>query len=482
MSKIKYISELTGTGKTGKILDKISTDTNRYIIAVPNKVLCKEIFTRLTERNVLEGIQIINMDTHDKPSIFLSKKMKSPRNIRIIITTHASYQLALNDGLITNIKNKWSLIIDEELTFYKNHEFNVSELSKDIIEKTVRVEEYNDKFYEIKPVSKRLWNEIIIGECDETFLNHDEYVTLVKYAHSEHYTTLVPKDNFHAFMDDDADFMKRKFKKFYCISICNEKYFETFNETVILSSFFEDTISFKLLKWMGLELERIPLPYMKTTHPNSHLININYYCRSNWSNILKSKFVDDSIKKQTLEQYIKEQILLDLENTKYIFSANVDFRNHFSNGLLVTSTHGVNKYINHTNMVFMSSLNATASLVNILSNFGITRKEIDFSRNVLHAYQFISRGAVRKPNNGEDINVYVMDKRTVDFLKIIYPNANVKYHDAESMVKISKAKEKKKVPNNVRSFMSRVKTRLDKGDNIRTTTLEKYKKMKAEYY
>ena len=389
--------------------------------------------------------------------------------------------MALNDGLISNIKDKWNLIIDEELTFYKNHEFNVSDVSKDIIERTIRVIDYDDKFYEVKPLSKRLWNDVIVGECKDTFLNHPEYVSLVKYAHSDHYTTLVPKENYDAFINQDVDILKRKFKKFYTISICNTNYFKTFKDTIILSSCFEKTISYRLLTWMGFNMKKMIVPNSREHHPNSHLITINYYCKSNWSNILKSKtLIDDN--NLTLEDHIKDQIILDLNGKDFIYNANVNFRKKFKLGKLVTSTHGVNKYINHTNMVFMPSLNATASLVNVLSYFGITRKDIDFSRNVLHAYQFISRGAIRKANNGEPINIYVMDKRTVDFMRELYPKANVIFHNTERLIQTSSSRKRNPVPNNIRSFMSRVKSRMNNGEKIRVSTKQKYDSYMAKYY
>ena len=481
MTIINYISELTGSGKTGLILDKIANDMQQYIIAAPNKSLCKEIFTRLTERDVLDGMHIINMDTHELPSTVLAQTLEKPKGIRIIITTHASYDLALNDGLISNIKGKWNLVIDEELSFYKTHEFNVSDVSKDILEDTISVKEYNNEFYEVVPVSHRLWNDIVVGECDDTFLTHPEYVSFVKHAHCEHYTTLIPKENYDKFLDTDTSLMKKKFKKLYTISICNEHYFNTFKSTTILSSFFEETISFKLLKWMGFNLNRMTVNHYRKVHPNSHLITLHYYCKSNWSNILKSKEIIDGKHGLTLEEHIKDKILIDLDGREFIFNANIGFRKKFNNGKLVTSIHGVNKYIDYTNMVFMPSLNATASLVNILSHFGITRKDIDFSRNVLQAYQFISRGAIRKANNGDEVNVYVMDKRTVDFLKAIYPNASTMYHDAEKFVKPS-VRKKLTVPNNVRSFVSRVKSRLSNGEKIRPSTIAKYEKLIQQYY
>jgi len=77
--------------------------------------------------------------------------------------------------------------------------------------------------------------------------------------------------------------------------------------------------------------------------------------------------------------------------------------------------------------------------------------------------------------------VYVMDKRTVDFLKVIYPNANTMYHDAEKFVKPS-VRKKVTVPNNVRSFVSRVKSRLSNGEKIRPSTITKYEKLIQQYY
>lgn len=484
MSEINYISELTGTGKTGAILNDISSKDGKYIIAVPNKSLCKEIYTRLVSRNINEGVTIINSDTNENPSVLLGNKIKNPRNTNIIITTHMSFMLCIKDGLLEKAK-KWKLIIDEELMFYKNHEINVSEYSQDIINETIRLVDYDDTFYKITAKDRLLWNDIIIGQCNETFLNHEEYVDLVKLSSTNVYTTFIPKESFHKFMDDPVDIKKRQFKKFYAISICNKKFFESFNEVTIICSFFEKTISYKLMKWMGLNLKKKSIPNVYTQHPNSEYITINYYCKSNWSNILKSRSVKEF--NISLEEHIKEKILLDMKDGDFIYNTNVNFRKRFnsSKGKLVTSTHGVNKYINYTNMVFMPSLNATASLVNVLSYFGLKRKEIDFSRNVLNAYQFLSRGAIRKSDNKENIKIYVMDERTMLFLKSVFPKAQIQYHDAESMIHINKenkTQNAKAIPNNIRSFISRVRKRLEKGEHIREKTIKKYQEYIDYYY
>lgn len=481
MAVINYVSELTGTGKTGKLLDKISRDTEQYIIAVPNRSLCTEIHTRLIDRGATDEIQIINMDTQDTPSRVLSEVLKSPKDTRIIITTHTSFELAMDDTLFESIKNKWSFIIDEELTFYKTHEFNVSELSKAIIEDTVSVKAFNRDFYEIVPTCGELWDDVRDGVCEETFLNHPDYVSFVKYAKSGYYTSLVPKTLYDNFIREKTDLGNNKFKKFYAISICNEKFFDTFKHTTILSSFFEYTISYKLMGWMGLSLNKLTLFEAPKTHPNSSLITLTYYCESNWSNIHKNKKVIDDGYHLTLEEYVKQSILMDLDGKDFIYNTNVNFRKGFGKGILVTSVHGVNKYINYTNMVFMPSLNATASLVNILSYFDISRKEVDFSRNVLQAYQFVSRGVVRKVNNEEEANIYIMDHRTMEFLGKLYPHATIKFKNCDSLVKMNTRKPER-IPNNVRSFMSRVKRRLNDGDTIRSSTITKYEKLIEQYY
>lgn len=479
MSEIQVVSELTGSGKTGRTLDVIAKSTDRWIIAVPNKSLCKEIFARLTERDVLDGIRIINSDTDDAPTTLLSNVLRNPKNTNIIITTHASYDIALGEGTTNIIRDKWKLVIDEELSFYKTHEFNVSEVTQDLLLKTINVREYDSIFYEVIPKSKVLWNDIEVDDCHDTFLTHPYYKDFVRHANSNMYTTLIPKENYDAFLKADADLLKRKFKKLYTISICNQNFFDVFKSTTILSSFFEFSIGYKLLQYMNVNMKHIKYDGMSTIHPNSDVVTINYYTNSNWTNVLKNKKINKS--NETLENHIKDVIQLQLQGKDFIYNTNVKFRKKFSKGVLVTSIHGVNKYVDYTNMVFMSSLNATASLVNLLSHFGITRNEIDFSRTVLNAYQFISRGAIRKGNNRESVNIHVMDKRTANFLKILYPNANLVYQNAERMIEDTK-KSKTIVPNNVRSFMSRVKHRLDNGDNLRQSTLDKYKTYKKLYY
>ena len=58
---------------------------------------------------------------------------------------------------------------------------------------------------------------------------------------------------------------------------------------------------------------------------------------------------------------------------------------------------------------------------------GITRKDIDFDRNVLSAFQFVSRGAIRDVSNKKSIDIYVMDRRTAVFLEQMFPKSKVEY-------------------------------------------------------
>lgn len=479
--KINYVSELTGSGKTSTILDNISKCTEKYIIALPNKTLCDEVFDRLTDRGLLDEIQVINTDTRKIPSRYLGETIMNFKKTRIIITTHVSLLRGVRDAVLHKTKD-WNLIIDEEMPFYVHHEFNVSELSKSIIEKTIDVTEYDEVCYSLTPKDQLLWNDILIGRCDDTFLQHPAFVELIKYASLDTYTTLIPKDQYHEFLNGVGCIKDGKFTKFNVISILNDEFFSSFKSMTVLCSFFEKTVSFKLLEWLDMNLirqrpQKNPLVY----HPNSTLVTINYYTKSNWSSLLKNRPVQHIDPNMTLEAFVRDHILKSINNKPFIYSTNISLRDNFGSGKLVTSTHGVNKYIDHTTMVYMPSLNATASLVNTLSYFGITRRYIDFSRNVIGAYQFISRGAVRKRNNKEPIQLYLMDRRAALFIKELFPNAEMVYHDAESYLN-KEGKSKNSVPNNVRSFVSRVRKRMKDGVSVRDKTLTKYNKLLKEYY
>ncbi len=483
---LNYVSEITGSGKTNNVLNRVAKSKDKYILAFPTRELCNEIHQYLVMRGVIDGVDVIHSLTTPVPSKEIAKVMVSKQSTRIILTTHASLRLCINEGIIGEMSD-WHLIVDEEMEFFRTHEFNVSEHSAPLLDAVIDVVSYDDTFYRIVPTSDKLWDDILSGKSGDTFMDHPKLVDIVSYSASPQYITLIPKAVYDRYHVDVASLKDGKFKKLYAMSILHQRFFNAFKDITVLCSFYEHTISHRMLDWIGVPTQRMVVGKTAQSHANSELINIHYYTNANWTQTLKRKEIRDPNGRVSIEEYVRNNILSKLTNKAFIYTSNKNLRGkaYFGSGTLVTSIHGVNSYINHTNMVYMQSLNATGSEVNLLSYFGIARKEVDFARTVLGAYQFISRGAVRKTNNKETITVFVMDKRTVDFLLKVFPKANVTYHETDAMIieelRINRP-DRPTVPPKVRAMVSRVRRKLRAGEDVRQKTLDRYNNALRQFY
>ncbi|WNK19078.1 hypothetical protein P1P91_09310 [Halomonas piscis] len=82
---------------------------------------------------------------------------------------------------------------------------------------------------------------------------------------------------------------------------------------------------------------------------------------------------------------------------------------------LVTAVAGVNLYSAYCNALYMTSRNIDPKEKTILARFGISEEFANEDRNLLAAYQFVSRTSIRDKSSDSHVNFYVVDKRTGSF-------------------------------------------------------------------
>lgn len=483
--KIRYVSEITGSGKTMKLIDEISKSTENYVVAFPSKDLCSEVANTLERRRGTD-IVVINSDTTKNPSKYLSETLKDPKKFRTIITTHAALHNSISQDIYTYL-DKWNLCLDEEFPIHEVISFSISEFSESIIDGVLDYEEYDDTFMKVIPKDKNLWEEIEQKTFQDTFMENPQFTKMISYANSSEFDCLIPKKLLDSYFHKKVNSGKSSYRRFTVVAVLKNDFIESFNSTTFLCSQFESTITYKMLNWRGFnKIPRIEYDVPKF-HPNSHLVSIHYFSEKNWSLMTKNmrmKGITRNGDESTLAKEVKNFILRDIGNKNFIYTANKDEREGFGSGKLVVSLMGVNTYTNTHNAVFMPSLNATASEADILKFFGLTRSEVDHSRSVLTAYQFVSRCAIRDPKNDKNVSLYVMDKRTALFIKSLLPEAQLIYHNWKKyyICDEEKSKNKKTVPAKDRSFVSRVRKRLANGETLRPSTIKKYDKILDEYY
>lgn len=470
---ITYSDSITGSGKTAEAINLMfEKRTENFIMVVPNKRLCKEIYNRIKERKKGERVQVINQDTLNDESTSTATFFSNAFNnttCRIIITTHVTFMNSVHNMTLYTTTSKWNLIIDEELDLYTEHDITVSQMTVGLLTGHFSFIKKDENFYTVN--QRRYidnYNMTTTETCDD-FLKLPSFLTLNKFVFSPRFETLILVAVYERMMACETD-QRTTDVKFTGVSVLKDNFLSKFKSVLILSAFFENTIMYKLLTSLNVKLNKVEAP-PKLQHNNSELITIHYFTESNWSKTLRTSVHS---KNTTYEDAISMMIIKLLNKEPFIYNTNLNSRGLFKDGQLVTTIHGVNEYIEYNNMVYMPSLNATSNTVNTLASFGMSRKEIDFSRNVLSAYQFVSRGCIRKENNDRLVNIFVMDKRTVDFLETVFPKAKIIFHGVQVA--------KNPIPSNVRSFMSRYKSDSEDGKLITQKRDIKYNEYYKEYY
>ena len=492
-TKINYVSELTGTGKTNHFINKtLQNTTGSFLVVVPNRELCDEIFenykkhaNRITQSEseydeYIKSICVIHQNSVDSPSKRLKHELRK-KNHRIVITTHASFLKGIT--IYPKIMSKWELIIDEEINIIHEHEIDVTDVSKQTLHNLISMDQnypFMDEIKQVLPKNQLLANNVASGQISDDILSTRKIRDLCQYLTSPIYTTVTSDEYYEKFKvvneQKEDDLSGKKVSKFYSMSILNIKVLSQFKNVTIISSFFERTISYHMLKtFYKCDMIRKELPNAYKSHPNSRLVNIHYFFEKNWTKTLRTKKVEHG---KTVEDMVCTTIMSIIGDQKYLYNANVGSRDKFKNGVLASSIHGVNKYIHYKNLVFLPSLNANNYLVNLLKKFGLQRKDIDFSRSVLSSYQFVSRGAIRNYRNEDQINLIVMDKRSADFLKSIFKEAKIKHHELD----IENKANRYKINNKIKSFKCRVERRMNNGETIREATRQKYIEIMNDYY
>lgn len=176
-------------------------------------------------------------------------------------------------------------------------------------------------------------------------------------------------------------------------------------------------------------------PVVEGKHDNSNLI-INYYSDEDWSKKLRDhKGSSSSSNTAKVAEHIRKAV----GDSELIWNANVADRNQLSeiykesNAELVIDVAGVNTYQHINNAAYMASAKLTTDYRGCLNSIGIDPEKIESARTHLRAYQFLMRSSIRSrnPDLSQVVNWYVMDKNTAMYIKGLFPNAEIKYHDVQ---------------------------------------------------
>ncbi len=432
MSYQKFDGRLCGLGKTTQQHEFINASEEMFLIASPTKALNEE------QEKGIKDCYRIDSDTLKKWGSKVKHELEqamiggSYKNIAI---THSALP-----GLLQNtFESEWKitanrhLVIDEsfdqfcikELSYKLSTEiyglllsmldFTESDLSSELMDVTV------------KPEKRKRFVEWSKAQTECTVLNHASPLkAIATNILNPMYRTLMTKAAFEKLESlKDSEFRS----SFSIVSILRPETLAGFKSVTHLSAHFLLTEYALIMQAQGVKFTDITPKDTPSTYKNSHRLKLHYFIDRNWTKTL-SDYVDEDGKTNIDKAVGWVEQLSD--GSPFIFNAHTDSRediDKLDSATLVKATHGQNNLRDQTKAAFLGIRNVKPQVEQAIKHLGIERDNIDTARTVLTGYQFFMRTDLRNLNSEKPIDLYCCDLRMVQFMKTMFPDAEVIKHD-----------------------------------------------------
>lgn len=440
---INYVTGLAGSAKTHSAvtwsLQEARKDA-KIMFAQPTKELNHETLLMLKAQGCSDvKITVINSDDYEervKRSIIshLIESAAEETGEILLITQSAWLTLPHFQG-----KEKWMVIVDEipmpvfdiSRNIPENHHYITNNLIlQDFNQIYSSVEVKNrselDKFRR-NVRQDRMWNVLMEPISFLLSPNHTCYIHNANYKNILELTDKQSKQK-------DEELSKEDIDKKYCLIMFAQlepRAFAGYKDIIIMGAMFKESLIYNIWSNQGIkfkEFEPISKLLRYHSHTNGKLIDIIYLWNGVWSKTFRDMTVKDTNK--TVWQYCSDYAINALGDDPYIYIVNKDVNSNmkrpFSTGQEVSSVcHGLNKYQDINNIVFLSALNPAPQALSFIDMLGVN---VDETRRALYLqslYQAIMRTSIRNPDNNDRKKVIVMDKEAADYLHVQFPGSTI---------------------------------------------------------
>lgn len=431
MYQQKYDGRLCGLGKTTEQHRTINNSSESYLVASPTKALNLEQKVGIDECHRIDS-DAINWSSRVRHEVEEAVSFGQHRNISI---THS----ALPGLLESTFDSAWKvtanrhLIIDESFDQFcvKELSYNFSPEIGCILLSLLNFQEseLSAELLEVSPSNTRRLREWAKGSTGCAVLNRASPLKAVaRDVLNPMYRTLITKASQQSFIERTEGSIPAQFS---IVSILRPEALDGFRSISNLSALFPMTEYALIMQAQGVTFEDVTPANSPSHYPDSSRVNIHYYTENNWSSDLRTK-VDD--RNRTNISKIVSHVKSQLGDSPFIFNSHTDDRkaiDKLDNAELVTETHGRNDLRKYTKAAFLGSRNITPQLAEVVKLLGIDRAAMDMARTVLAGYQFFMRTDLRVKDSQKQVDLFCCDRRTVNFMLGMFPDAHVQMHDVD---------------------------------------------------
>lgn len=405
--KINIVSAACGTGKTTALANYVAENYHltNILVAFPTTKLLEQFEEALLK---IQGSLGYVFSFEKITSKTAPKKVSKTIQDRITHSDeHGSILLVTHQGWLgmKSFPEKWNwkVFIDEVPDIDDWVPFKLPEhpqFLKDYIQVVKQVNKPDARpLYLVKviPEKKHELQQIVDGEEDDV---KDKFIRLYRALLSKYCEVFIDKD------------VSGEHKAFSSVSFLLMRTHKQFIGCTVLSANIEESLFYL---WFEEKYNSMFCDFQAITENLKVLpekeVTIYYYCKNNYSKSLRDSGIP------SFGECVDELIKSLAGDEKWLYVSNKDWNFSYWNFMNIRpKSHGINSYMDCTNIAFNYSENRTPSHYRMLESLNLPADEVKQATYHQTIYQAAFRTELRDPLKDSGCNFIVPDKRVAEYL------------------------------------------------------------------
>ncbi|MBF84449.1 MAG: hypothetical protein CL489_08250 [Acidobacteria bacterium] len=424
--RIEVLEAIPAAGKTKAFLRDVRDNPNGCVVASISRKLSKD---SLNYYESIGGSDMVIIDGDHCSNGSVTQSIKQNIDKRVIFITHKA-------------------LLEVDLSMFEGRDLYIDEVPDLVNMENYRFKEHFhviEKYCDVEMTSENMGSVKLKRGCKSKIssminsgLKEDDCISRSIYPI---FQSLLQELPVKIKKDDDGIVL-------FFVRDSTMNNWDKLNTVTIACANFEETFTGKILKhWCKWEVARSDLNDVLDfyEYPNSERVTIHVLCDKKWSRTV----ADKKYKSHTVYEEAVRRVQNHIGNESYLYTTNKS-RGKLTGREIQYNPHGLNRYMNETNIVALFSYNPMPWQVPILNKLSemcdmpkdTLAKAFTISKFIEPVFQLCTRGNIRIAHSKKPINLYVPDLRTAKYLIERYiPKGKI---DTSLMIEVERDKKPKK--------------------------------------